>query len=144
MSCAKNTNIQVNDVDLNNFILENFIKKKTCRKKGFYPIFTSNINTLSVTNSIAYIYTIVYINGSNFFPACYGTRCTYVNFGSYKKIPITFYNSNNISFVVPLDAASGIYNVQVVTIYNEFFSSPLNQSYAGIQNYSNSIIYTIM
>jgi hypothetical protein len=38
----------------------------------------------------------------------------------------------------------GIYNVQVVTIYNESFSSPLNQSYPGIQNYSNTIIYTIM
>jgi hypothetical protein len=143
MSCAKNTNIQVNDADLNNFILENFIKKETCRKKGFYPIFTSNINNLSLTNSIAGIYTIVYINGSNFFPACYGPKCTYVNFGSYTKLPITFYNSNNISFAVPLNAVSGIYNVQVVTIYNESFSSPLNQSYPGIQNYSNSIIYTI-
>ena len=144
MSCAKNTNIQVNDAALNKFILDNFIKKETCRKKGFYPNFTPNINNLSITNSITGVYSLVYINGSNFFPACYGPRCTYVNFGLYTKLPITFYSSFNISFIVPLNAVPGIYNVQVVNIYNENFSTPINQSYPGIQNYSNSIIYTVM
>lgn len=142
MSCAKNTNIQVNDDELNKYILDNFIEKPTCRKKSFYPSFTPNIISLSVTSSNSGIYSLVYINGSNFLPPSNGT--TYVNFGPYKKLSMTFYSSFNISFVVPLNAIPNSYNVQVVNVYNDNFSTPVNQSYPGIQNYSNSITYTIV
>jgi hypothetical protein len=113
----------------------------TCKYRSFYPSFTPTINSLSTTNSVHGVYSFVQVNGSNFLPPCYGT--TYVNFGTFKQLPIVFYSPFNISFVVPLNATSGTYNVQVVNIYNDNFSPPVNQSYPGIQNYSNSITYKI-
>jgi uncharacterized protein (TIGR03437 family) len=113
----------------------------TCKYRQVYPSFTPTINNLSTTNSITGNYMMVYINGTNFLPPSYGT--TYVNFGTFQQLPITFYSAFNISFVVPLNATAGTYNVQVVNIYNGNFSPSVNQSYPGIQNYSNSIIYTI-
>lgn len=113
----------------------------TCKYRPFYPSFTPTINSLSVTSSVHGSYSLVYINGSNFLPPCYGT--TYVNFGVFKQLPIIFYSPETLSFVVPLNATAGTYNVQVVNIYNGNFSLAVNQSYQGIQNYSNSITYTI-
>jgi uncharacterized protein (TIGR03437 family) len=83
----------------------------------------------------------VYINGSNFIPTCNGV--TYINFGIFKNIPITFYSSFNISFVVPLNATKGTHNVVVVNVYNSNFSPSVNQSYPGIPKYSNSVAYKI-
>lgn len=141
MSCAKNTNILIKD-EFGNFVVPDVVQRNRCRKyKGFYPSFTPTINTLSITNSVVGAYSFVQINGTNFLPPCYGT--TYVNFGPYKQLPITFYSSFNIAFTVPLNATTGVYSVQVVNIYNGNFSPPVNQSYAGVQNYSNSIAYTL-
>jgi hypothetical protein len=109
--------------------------------KGFYPSFNPVINSLSIKSSPEGIYSLVYINGSNFLPLINGI--TYVNFGSFKKLPITFYNSFNISFVVPLYADVGDYNVVVVNVYNGNFSPPINKSYPGNPNYSNIIPYEI-
>jgi len=112
--------------------------QNNCRKyNGFYPSFAPVISSLSITESIPGQYALVYIFGYNFFPN--GT--TYINFGQYKNIPITFYSSNNISFVVPLQATDGTYNVVVVNIYNGNFSSPVKYSYPGNLNYSNSVTY---
>ena len=107
----------------------------------FLPSFTPTISNLSVTTSVSGIYSMVYINGTNFLPPCNGT--TYVNFGTFKRLPITFYSSFNISFVVPLSAPAGNYNVIVVNLYNDNFSLPVGQSNPGKPNYSNSITYTI-
>jgi uncharacterized protein (TIGR03437 family) len=93
---------------------------------------------LSTTKTISGQYSLVYISGVNFL----GT--TYVNFGSYTNIPITYYSSNNISFVVPLNALAGTYNVTVVNIYNGNFSPPVKYTYSGILNYSNIITYEII
>ena len=113
-----------------------------CRlSKSFYPSFSPTISTLSVITSVHGNYSLVYILGSNFLPPCYGT--TYVNFGSFTNLPITFYSPLNISFIVPLNAPPGIYNVIVVNLYNCNFSPAVNQSYPGNQNYSNTITYTI-
>lgn len=112
-----------------------------CKSVSFYPNFSPAISSLSVTSSDPGIYSLVYITGANFLPPSYGT--TYVNFGIYTKLPITFYSTINISFVVPLNAPSGNYNVKVVNIYNDNFSPAVNQSYPGNQNNSNSITYTI-
>lgn len=110
-----------------------------CRKyKGFYPSFNPVINSLSITSSHQEVYSLVYINGLNFLPGI-----TYVNFGSLKNLPITFYNSFNISFVVPLNATVGDYNVVVVNLYNGNFAPPVSQSYPGNPNYSNIITYKI-
>jgi hypothetical protein len=111
-----------------------------CRKfKGFYPSFTPTLGSLSVNSSAAGSYSLVYVTGSNFLPN--GT--TFIKFGNYGYLPVTYYSSFNISFVVPLTATVGNVNVQVVNLYNGNFSPPVNQSYSGNLNYSNSLIYTI-
>jgi hypothetical protein len=114
-----------------------------CRKvpKPSYPSFAPVINNLSVNSSGAGVYSLVYIYGINFLPPVYGN--TYVNFGSFKQLPITFYSNSSISFVVPLNASPGNYNTVVVNIYNSNYSPTVNHSYAGNPNYSNSNSYTI-
>jgi hypothetical protein len=146
MSCAKNNNVQITDEfgNIINSVIYNRRKRITlnCRSyKSVYPSFTPTINSLSVIGSNPGTYSNVIINGTNFLPPCYGT--TYVNFGSFKNLPITFYSTTVISFVVPLNAVPGIYNVQVVNIYNGNFSPSVNQSYPGVLNFSNSIMYFI-
>ena len=112
----------------------------TCRLYNpVLPSFSPSIINMSVTSSIAGQYSLVYINGNNFFP----NTVTYVNFGQYTNIPITFYSSFNISFVVPLNAAAGNYNVIVVNTYTGQFSPCVNNSYPGNLNYSNSLNYTL-
>jgi len=114
-----------------------------CRKVSqvSYPSFAPVINNLSINSSASGIYSLVYIYGINFLPPVYGT--TYVNFGSFKQLPITFYNNSCISFVVPLNAPPGNYTIVVVNIYNSNYSPNVNHSYPGNPNYSNSNIYTI-
>jgi hypothetical protein len=140
MACARDINYQNPNgtqaiTKLNNSL------KCLLRNKRSYPSFAPQINNLSITQSSQGLYTLVYINGTNFFPQCYGS--TFVNFGQYTNLPITFYSSFNISFVVPLNATIGSYNVRVVNIYNSNFSPAINQTYPGKPNYSNSITYNI-
>ncbi len=146
MENIKNTNIKNID-EIGKFITDSMLYKNNttthnCRKyKSFYPSFTPTINSLSVNYSNSGNYSNVMISGSNFLPASYGS--TYVNFGYFKQLPIVFYNTSNASFIVPINAGPGIYNVQVVNIYNSNFSPSVNQSYAGTPNFSNSITYTL-
>jgi hypothetical protein len=113
-----------------------------CRRyKQAYPGFAPIINNLNPGNATQGAYSVVYINGVNFLPPCYGT--TYVNFGSFTNIQITFYSSFNISFVVPVNAAAGTYDVTVVNIYNSNFSPAVNSSYPGNPNYSKSLTFTV-
>ena len=115
-------------------------KLTSCRLyKSFLPSFTPVINNLSVSTSVAGQYSFVYISGQNFFPN--GT--TYVNFGDFKNIPVTYYSSFNISFVVPLNAPIGSYKVSVVNLYNGQYSVPVNYTYPGNLNYSNYLVYLI-
>jgi hypothetical protein len=137
MACARDTNYQNSEGKQPVTTLIN----RCLKYKGFLPSFTPVINSLSVTTSTAGIYSLVHINGLNFLPPCSGT--TYVNFGTFTQLPITFYSSFNISFVVPLNIIAGNYSVVVVNIYNGNFSPAVNQSFSGIPNYSNSITYTI-
>lgn len=113
-----------------------------CKSMGVYPNFSPAISSLSVSSSGSGVYSLVYITGANFLPPSYGT--TYVNFGSYTKLPIVFYSANNISFVVPIGAPPGIYSVKVVNVYNGNFSPAVNQSYPGNQNNSNALSYQIV
>ena len=95
---------------------------------------------MSVTTSKLNTYSLVYVYGSNFLPN--GT--TFIQFGTYGYLPVTYYSSFNLSFIVPINALSGNYNVKVVKLYNGNVSPPVNQSYPGNLNYSNnSITYTI-
>lgn len=114
---------------------------KNCRKyQGFYPSFTPTITYLSVTSSLYNTYSLVYINGSNFLPN--GT--TFVKFGNIGYLPVTYYSSFNLSFVVPLNTIPGNYQVQVVNIYNGNFSLPVNQTYTGNLNFSNQVTYQVV
>lgn len=114
-----------------------------CRKVlKTYPSFTPTINSLSATSSVKGVYSVVYINGSNFLPPPVGV--TYVNFGPYKNLPILFFSSTYISFTIPLNAPVGNYSVVVVNVYNGNFSQQVNTSYPGVLNYSNQVIYSIL
>ena len=112
------------------------------RNNRSYPSFAPVIYNLSVLSSCVGAYSLVNIDGANFLPPAYGT--TYVNFGQYTNLPITFYSSFNISFVVPLNAPPGNYAVTVVNVYNGNFSPAINQTYPGNLVYSNSITYTLL
>jgi hypothetical protein len=149
MSCAGKgygTNPRSNDYLTTQFyssIVTNSVRPQTtrnCRKfKGEYPSFTPILYNLSTTSSPSGSYSLVYVNGSNFLPN--GT--TFIKFGSYGNLPVTYYSSFNLSFVVPLDAVVDSYLVQVVNVYNGNFSPQINQSYPGNINLSDSITYTI-
>ena len=118
----------------------NYKTGRKCRKfNDFLPSFTPRLDNLSVTSSSAGDYSLVYVNGSNFLPN--GT--TFIQFGNLGYLPVTYYSSFNLSFVVPLNAVSGNYPVKVVNLYNGNFSPSVNQSYAGNLNFSQPITYTI-
>ena len=115
------------------------IKKKCKLAKGFLQSFTPAIYNLSVDTSLAGAYSFVGITGTNFLPN--GT--TTVNFGTYKNIPVSYFSSFNISFVVPLNAPIGNYNVVVINTYNSNYSPNINNFYNQNTNSSNSMIYTL-
>lgn len=144
MSCAKSKFGAGDNPDYTAYIdfINNRNRNKSIicqRNKGFLPSFTPILNSLSVTTSASGNYSLVYVNGSNFLPG--GT--TFIQFGVLGYLPITYYSSFNVSFIVPLNAITGNYAVKVVNLYNEHFSQPVNQSYPGNLNFSNSITYTI-
>jgi len=149
MSCAGKgygTNPQSNaylNAQFFSSIVTTSVTPKTTRKcrqfNGFYPSFTPVLSSLSVTTSASGAYSLVYVSGSNFLPN--GT--TFIKIGNYDLLPVTYYSSFNISFVVPTSLTPGIYSVQVINIYNGNFSPQVNQSYAGNFNYSNSLTYII-
>ena len=69
----------------------------------------------------------IYIRGTNFNT----NDITSITFGPYKNIPITFYSSTSISFIIPMNAKLGPYNIQVV-----------NQNIKGLI-YSNIVVLSI-
>jgi len=121
-----------------------FLSKRRCRKPT-YPSFTSVIYNLSTNTSVTGSYSLIYINGDNFQAPCMAT--TYINFtnasNSYTRLPITFFSSSYISFVVPTGAPAGSYSVVAVNIYNGNFSPQVNNAYPGILDYSNVVNYVL-
>jgi hypothetical protein len=116
------------------------IAKKCKLAQGFLPSFTPEIYSLPIIDtSVAGSYASVIITGNNFLPN--GT--TYVNFGDFKNISISYFGSNNISFVVPTNASPGSYNIVVVNNYTSNFGSHINNFYNTNLNYSNSVTYTL-
>ena len=120
----------------------NLIKKYECNtNKSSYPKFSPTIYNLNISNIVAAGKTIIHIIGDNFFPESFGI--TTLNFGRYKNIPFIFYDSFNISFVVPSDADSGIYDIVAVNLYNGNFGPNINQMYTGRNIYSNVVQHLI-
>jgi hypothetical protein len=126
---------------IQNGMLTKAMRTQKCRllnNRG-YPSFTPELSGLSVTTSAEKVYTIVYVNGSNFLP----NDTTFIKFGNLGYSPVTYNTSFNLSFVVPFNAVKGDYSVKVVNLYNGNFSPPVNQSYPGNLNFSQAITYTI-
>ena len=107
------------------------IKKKCYVKKGFLPNITPVIYNLSTYESQAGKYKIVYVTGENF-----NFNTTSVTFGSMKNIQVVYYDSFNISFVIPINYTTGIYNVQVTVVNNRNMLVPNTL-------YSNSLMYIL-
>ena len=99
--------------------------------KYFYPNTSPVIYSLYPQESVLEDYTICYINGLNFSKENTTGNST-VTFGSIKNIPVTFYSSLNLSFVVPNNLATGTYNIQVI-----------NNNYFPSTTYSNTFQYTL-
>ena len=108
------------------------LQNHACRTyKGFYPNITPVIYNLSQETSPQGDYALVYITGNNFLL----DGMTRVNFGSYTNLPVTFFSSVTLSFIVPADAPVGSYPVRVTTVDNtQVVPSTM---------YSNAINYTI-
>ena len=104
-----------------------------CRKFEYkYPNTTPLIFSLSPAKSILGDYTICYITGKNFSKENTTGNST-VTFGNITNIPVIFYSSLNISFVVPNNLAIGFYDVQVI-----------NNNYFPITQYSNKVEYELI
>jgi hypothetical protein len=94
-----------------------------------YPNITPVIYNLSLTESKISNYTLCYINGFNFSKSNTTGNST-ITFGNITNIPVTFYSSLNLSFVVPNNLDAGTYSVQVV---NNNYPTSL---YSNIVNYT--------
>lgn len=103
-----------------------------CRKFEYkYPDTSPEIYKLHPAESIVTDYTVCNIIGLNFSKSNTTGNST-VTFGNITNIPVTFYSSLNIAFVVPNNLATGTYAVQVVN--NNYFPSTL---------YSNMVDYVL-
>jgi hypothetical protein len=116
------------------------IKKRCKLSKGFLPSFTAEIYSLSVDTSPSGAYSNVSINGKNFLP----NGISYVNFGNFTNIPVNYFSSFSISFVVPTNAPIGSYNVVVVNNYNSNYSANITTIYNQNLNFSNSVTYKLI
>ena len=103
-----------------------------CRKYEYiYPTTIPVIYNLYPNQSVLGDYTLCYINGINFSKENTTGNST-ITFGNIKNIPVTFYSSLNLSFVVPNNLAPGTYQVQVV-----------NNNYFPATQYSNKVDYIL-
>lgn len=103
-----------------------------CRKFEYkYPNTSPIIYSIFPAESQVDNYTVCYINGLNFSKENTTGNST-VTFGSITNIPVTFYSSLNLSFVVPNNLAAGTYNIQVI-----------NNNYFPSTTYSNTVQYTL-
>jgi len=92
---------------INNIIYNT--RRDTCRKyKKAKPNLTPNIYSVSLDIEIIGIYPSIYIYGENFLPG----GVTTVYFGN-TNVSITYYNSNTISFILPVITVPGVYNIVV-------------------------------
>jgi len=105
-----------------------------------YPNTSPVMYSLSPTESLLSNYTVCYINGLNFSKSNTTGNST-VTFGDITNIPVTFYSSLNISFVVPNNLVAGTYKVQVVN--NNYFPSTLYSNILEYKYISYPIIYSL-
>jgi uncharacterized protein (TIGR03437 family) len=103
-----------------------------CRKFEYkYPNTSPVIYSLFPSESVLGDYVLCYINGLNFSKSNTTGNST-ITFGNITNIPVTFYSSLNLSFVVPSNLAAGTYSVQVI-----------NNNYFPSTTYSNTVKYIL-
>ena len=94
------------------------------------PNLNPSISNLSQYSSSSGAYTVVYIYGNNF--SLYGSiGSSVVNFGNFTGLPVSFYNSQQLSFSVPANAQPGNYTI---VVENSRYPTSL---------VSNSVNYTV-
>jgi len=89
------------------------------------------IINVSRDKSLAGVYSVVYIYGSNFSIDNHTMGTSVVQFAG-NELSVSFYSSHEISFVVPSNAAPGHYSISVLNINSLI---PIS---------SNSVNYTIL
>ena len=97
-----------------------------------FPEFTPVLFFMSTYEANPHTYTVVTVKGYNFFP-----NNTQILFGT-KIVPVSFYGSTQITFVVPMDLPFGQYEVKAVNVTN---FSPL---YPVTQKISNSFLFDLV
>ena len=97
-----------------------------------YPNISPIINSISPSESVLGVYTVCYLSGLNFSKSTTTGNST-ITFGEITNIPITFYSSLNISFVVPVINlySNTSYDVKVI---NNIYPTSL---------FSNTVKYNI-
>lgn len=114
---------------------------KKCRlNKGFLPNINPIIYGLSTYKSSINNYTVVYVTGQNFLPF----DSSYIKFGQFENISVTYYSSFIISFNIPFSIFQtnnkiikpGAYDVQVININNSTNLFPTTL-------YSNKVSYIL-
>jgi len=110
-----------------------FTSSLSCRTGNYVvPDIKPVINNLSPTSSEQGVYTVVYIYGNNFANKNSKIGTSVVNFGTiYTNIPVSFYSSQEISFVVPINAPTGTYEITVSNLHFPYYLT------------SNSVTFTI-
>ena len=110
-----------------------FTSSLSCRTaSNVFPDIKPVINNLSPTSSKQGVYTVVYLHGNNYGDKNSKIGTSVVNFGStYTNLPISFYSSQEISFVVPSKAAKGTYEITVSNLHFPYYLT------------SNSVTFTI-
>ena len=86
------------------------------RYRGYYPNTTPIITGLSVSNSIAGVYTVVYIYGINFYPNDVTTLDIIGPNKTYENYPFVYFNNKCISFSIPGGAFQGFYEIQAKNV----------------------------
>lgn len=112
-----------------------FTSSLSCRvTSNVLPDIKPVINSFSPTSSIQGVHTVVYLYGNNFGNKNSKIGTSVVNFGStstYTKLPVSFYSSQEISFIVPSGATKGTYEITVSNLIFPYYLT------------SNSVTYTI-
>jgi len=112
---------------------------KARKYKYMYPNTSPIIYSLTPSESLLSDYTVCHIKGINFSKSNTTGNST-VTFGDIKNIPVTFYSSMNVSFVVPNNLTFGTYSVQVV---NNNYPTSLYSNIVEYNYISTPIIYSL-
>lgn len=99
-----------------------------------YPSLQPHLESLSVSSCPKKTYCRVHVFGALFFPASSSVTNTvvaWINAASQEVqyLPVTFYSSSELSFLVPLNAAPNMYTVRVANLIDNPFNRKSKLAY---------------